>query len=164
MYHVDNSHEPIIPLEEYNEVQELLKRKSEKFNRPGGAVTHYPFTGRIECGCCGKHYRRKVTHAGVVWICSTYNTYGKAVCPSKQIPETTLFQITAEVLGVEEITADLLDSRLSFIRAENGNLVVFGFKDGTQTEKQWKDRSRAESWTDEMRESARQKTARRYAK
>ncbi|MDD6703569.1 MAG: hypothetical protein PUE34_04395, partial [Clostridiaceae bacterium] len=37
------------------------------------------------------------------------------------------------------------------------NTLVFCFTDGTQTVKRWQHRSRAESWTPEMRESARQK-------
>ena len=95
---------------------------------------------------CGKHYRRKTTASGVIWVCTTYNTYGKKACASKAIPESILYELTADIpLG--DLTA---------IRAENGNTLVFCFKDGSQTVKRWKDRSRAESWTDEMKEKARQ--------
>ena len=52
---------------------------------------------------------------------------------------------------------------LEAIRAENGNTLVFCWGDGTQAVKRWKDRSRAESWTEEMREAARQKTLARTA-
>ena len=84
----------------------------------------------------------------MIWVCSTYNTYGKKGCASKAIPESILY----------DLTADIHLSDLTAIRAENGNTLAFCFKDGTQAVKRWKDRSRAESWTEEMREAARQKT------
>ena len=111
----------------------------------------YPFTGLIICGCCGKHYRRKVTATGPVWICGTYNTIGKAACPSKQIPEGVLTDLTAD-MDIDEITE---------IWAEKDNQLVFRFRSGEETVKRWKDRSRAESWTPEMREAARQKALER---
>ena len=55
-------------------------------------------------------------------------------------------------------------SDLTAIQAEKDNTLVFCFKDGTQAVKRWKDRSRAESWTEEMKEAARQKTLARAAK
>ena len=50
---------------------------------------------------------------------------------------------------------------LTEICAEDGNRLVFRFKNGEETVKRWKDRSRAESWTQEMREAARQKALER---
>lgn len=75
-------------------------------------------------------------------------------CASKAIPESTLY----------ELTADMAISDLTAIQAENGNTLVFRFKDGSQTVKRWKDRSRAESWTDEMKEKARQKALAQHSK
>ena len=111
----------------------------------------------VVCGGCGKHYRRKITKAGPVWICSTFNTMGKAYCPSKQIPESTLISITEEVLG----STDTLYDKITAIRAEKDNTLVFCFKDGSETVNRWINRSRAESWTEEMKESARQKALER---
>ena len=95
-----------------------------------------------------------MTRTGPVWICSTYNVYGKAACPSKQIPEGTLEKVTAEVLGLDAFDAKALHDKITAIRAEKSNTLVFLFKDGTQTVKRWADRSRAESWTPEMRAAA----------
>ena len=151
-YHVEGAHEAIIDLETFEAVQEEIERRAEYY-APTKKATSYPFTGLIVCGTCGKHYRRKTTASGVIWVCTTYNTHGKKACASKAIPESILYDLTADIpLG--DLTA---------IRAENGNTLVFCFKDGTQAVKRWKDRSRAESWTDEMKEAARQKTLARTA-
>lgn len=156
-YHITDSHEAIIPLQQFNAVQDEIKRRAEKHTHPGVKQKVYPFTGMIVCGNCGKHYRRKVTKTGPVWICSTFNTMGKAYCPSKQIPENMLISITEETLGSTNALAD----KITAIRAEKDNTLVFCFKDGSETVKRWQDRSRAESWTDEMKAAARQKSLER---
>ena len=156
-YHIADSHEPIIPLRQFNAVQEEIKRRADKHTHSCVKQNTYPFTGMVVCGGCGKHYRRKITKTGPVWICSTFNTMGKAYCPSKQIPENTLISITEEVLG----STDTLYDKITAIRAEKDNTLVFCFKDGSETVKRWQDRSRAESWTEEMKEAARQKALER---
>ena len=65
--------------------------------------------------------------------------------------------VTCEVLGIKEITSDILQSRLNLIEAFNGNKLVYHFKDGTSKEIIWDYPSRAKSWTHEMREQARQR-------
>lgn len=37
-------------------------------------------------------------------MCGTFNSLGKAACASKQIPEFTLQQVTADVLGQNDFT------------------------------------------------------------
>ncbi len=152
-YHILDSHDPIISLADFNAAQDEMKRRAEKHNRPGRKKNTYPFTGKIVCGICGKRYRRKVTKSGVKWICPTYNEFGKAACPSKQIPEDTLILMTMETLG----SLDARNNKITVIRAENDNTLVFCFDNGKTTVKRWADRSRALSWTDEMKEAARRK-------
>ncbi len=125
------SHEKIIPLERFNAVQEEIQRRADKHTHPGVSPKTYPFTGMVVCSGCGKNYRRKVTAAGPVWICSTFNTLGKQYCPSKQIPEKTLIAMTEEVLG----SIDALHDKITAIRAEKDNTLVFCFKDGTESVK-----------------------------
>ena len=160
-YHVENAHEAIIPLETFNAVQAEIERRAAKHTHPGIAQKTYPFTGLLICDSCGKHYRRKVTAAGPVWICTTYNTLGKAACASKQIPEATLTAITAEVMDTDTFDAEALHGKITAVRVAEGNTLVFCFKDGTESVKRWADRSRAESWTPEMRDAARKKTLER---
>ena len=147
-YHAENTHEAIVSREEYESVQAEIARRAEKHAPRGKDYRgRYPFSGLIVCGCCGKRYRRKITATGPVWICSTFNSQGKAACPSRQIPEQVLMDLTAD-MDIGELTE---------IRAEAENRLVFRFKDGRETVKHWQPRSRADSWTPEMREAARQR-------
>lgn len=152
-YHVENSHEAIIDVDTYLTVQNEIRRRAEKHTHAGERKRTYPFTGLIECGCCGKHYRRKVTKARPVWICPTFNTLGKDACPSKQIPEDTLYRLFAEVLETDDF--DTLPGKITAVRAENENKLTFFMADGEEIVKRWQDRSRRESWTPEMKEAAR---------
>lgn len=147
-YHITDAHEAIIPLRSFNAVQEEMKRRAAKHTHPGEKRKEYPFSGKLICAGCGKHYRRKVKESGPVWICSTYNTYGKAACPSKAIPESVLEAIADEVGGIGKITA---------LQACEGNTLVFTLTSGEQIVKRWQERSRRQSWTPEMKEMARQK-------
>lgn len=152
-YHAEGTHEAIISMEEYEAVQDEIAWRTAKYVPPDRCFTgRYPFSGLIVCAHCGKHYRRKITATGPVWICSTYNYQVKTACPlSKQIPEPTLTALTADM--------DIGD--LTEIVTESGNRLIFHFKNGTKAVKRWQDRSRAESWTPEMKEAARQKTIER---
>lgn len=160
-YHAEDAHDAIISIETFHAVQTEKARRAAQFNKKPAPRTTYPFTSLLVCDICGKNYRRKTTKTGIVWVCGTFNTLGKSVCASKQIPEATLQQVTAEVLGVKAFTREQLHSRVQSIRVYNGNILVFCFKDGSEVTRTWKDRSRAESWTDEMKEAARRKTLER---
>ena len=82
---VDNSHEPIISLETFERVQAEIERRADKYKHKSAPKEPYPFSRKIVCAKCGKHYRRKTTATGPVWICDTYNSKGKTFCASKAI-------------------------------------------------------------------------------
>ena len=153
MYHIKDAHEAIIPPRQFNAVQEEIKRRAEKHYAPHSNKGKYPFSGMLVCAICGKHYRRKPTASGPVWICPTFNNRGKAECPSKQIPESTLISVVEEVAGgIDAFPGDITE-----IRVENGNQLVFLYSDGKECVKRWQDRSRAVGWTEEKKAAARRK-------
>ena len=151
-YRVQDSHEAIIPAEQFAAVQEEMQRRASQCKNTGKRRNTYLFSGTVVCGICGTRYRRKMNHGKPIWVCSRYNVYGKAACSSKAVPEDVLFALAAEAAPLGDITA---------IRAERDNTLVFTLADGSEIVKRWQDRSRSESWTDEMREQARRKTIER---
>ncbi len=148
-YMATDIHEAIISIDTFDAVQVEMKRRADKFKPQNEGNRTYPFSGIITCAICGKHYRRKTTATGPVWICSTYNSRGKKYCASKAIPENTLMTLAAEF---ENITA---------ITAERGNTLIFRTADGNEVTRHWQDRSRSESWTPEMRAETGRKTKER---
>lgn len=151
---ITEAHEPIIEKSVFLAVQNLLKKHQEQFSSEKRNTAVYPFTGKIQCGCCGKNYRRKTTTTGIVWICATYNTKGKKYCPTaKQIPENTLISVCCEVLEISELDEDIFEQKIERILIPAPNELTFVFRDGREIKTVWKDRLRSESWTDEMRKA-----------
>lgn len=160
-YHVENSHEAIIDMELFQVVQAERTRRAEKFKDRVIPKGTYPLTGMLVCSHCGKNYRRKIAHSFPKWVCSTFNTQGKSACASKQVTEEILYREIAAVLGLETFSAELFHARVRNILVCDGNRLLFRMADGTEIERVWVDRSRSESWTDEMRAAARQKALER---
>ena len=158
-YYVEEDHEAIIGKDVFGAVQNLMAQRRAEYIRPQGHESAY--SRKIRCSICGKNYRRKTTAYNVVWCCSTFNTKGKKYCASKVIPETTLQVATAEVMGMSAFDENAFRSQIDYIEACPDNLLRFVFVSGTVVEHRWKDRSRRESWTVEMRETARQKALER---
>lgn len=156
MYHATETHEAIIPMEEFTEAAEIRKERAEKYSHVPEVRQAFPFTKKLRCMCCGKRYRRKMISRGPAWICGTYNTLGKAYCPtSKQIPEDILMAISAEVLGLEVFDPDTFTQQIQEVEVGENNSLTYIFKDGHTIETRWQDRSRSESWTPEMKATAR---------
>lgn len=164
MYFVKDSHEPIIDRETFERVQKERKRRAAGCLSINKEI--YPFTGKIQCGCCGKNYRRKIANAGSkyaspVWICSTFNSKGKAACSSKQIPEDILIAVTADVLGLSEFDQAVFTAKIKQIIMRGPDKILFVFQDGRQVEKTWQNKSRRDSWDDVARQKAREINERR---
>lgn len=164
-YYIENSHEPIIDKETFAKVQQELARRAEKFQPNAPFSGEYPFTGLIRCGFCGGYFRRKIANAGSkyakpVWICNTFNTYGKDICSAQQIPEKILIEKTSEVLGTADWDRETLLSSISEIWVPEHNLLMYVFRDGHTEEVAWQNPSRRESWSDEMKQTARERQLR----
>ncbi len=162
MYQVINSHEAIIDKESFALVQVEIEQRANKYRTKNNTPSNYPFSGMLRCGLCGKYYRRKIAAAGSkyakpVWICGTFNTYGKNACASQQIPENILMQKTMEALNVTEIGEGILKRQLVEIQVAGHNQLIYVFKDGYTVEADWQNPSRRESWDQEMRQVARER-------
>ena len=153
-YHATDTHEPIIDMETFEAVKAEIARRAEKYTKPHKR-NEYPFSRIMTCAICGKHYRRKTTPTGPVWICSTYNTSGKKACASKAIPEPTLIALAEKNAHRGQITA---------VTVAPENHLTFRFADGSECEEVWQDRSRSESWTADMRAAVGKKTKERRQK
>jgi DNA invertase Pin-like site-specific DNA recombinase len=145
-YFVTDTHPIIISKEVFEKAEQVRKQRSEHFKAKDTSQNRYPFTGKIVCGNCGKHYKRKKTSIGFSWHCSTFLTQGKKKCETKAIPEEILnnFAKQFRIEKIKEIKADK-------------NCLYFLFYGGSSIKTEWQDRSRKESWTSEMREVARQR-------
>jgi DNA invertase Pin-like site-specific DNA recombinase len=162
MYRVMGSHEAIIDRDTFDAVRLEMQRRAALCKPHRKPVRPYPFTGLLRCGHCGRLYKRKLNAAGTkyekaVWICPTFNSLGKAFCASKQIPEDILTKIAAKTLGEARIDGEVLTARVAEIRVSAHDRLDFVFHDGEIVPVLWQNASRRESWTEEMKQRARER-------
>lgn len=158
MYYAEKTHEGIVDEETFMKAKAIYEGRRRKHLAP---KTYTVFSGLIQCPKCGKSYRRVKNNGTVGYNCSTYINKGKQFCRGKKIPETVLMAETVAVLGLEEFDENAVKERIEKITVPEPNHLHFILKDGRTVERVWKDRSRAESWTEEMREAARQRNLER---
>jgi len=153
-FYVEGTHPAIIDTITFEKARKVRAERVAVFKAEGVRKLTL-FTSKITCGECGKHYKRKTANGRHFWQCSTFHALGKEFCKtSKQIPEEVLISFAEEFGGMVNIPEIIVPAP---------NKLVFGLANGTTAEREWKDRSRAESWTEEMREAARQNTRKRRA-
>ena len=151
MYHATGTHEAIIDMDTFNQVQEEIRRRAEHFKHKEGTETPtYPFTGMVRCCRCGKNYIRSGAPAYRTWTCRTRRKEGLEHCGADIIPEDELFRLTAEVLG-GGVTEDAVRDKITAIRAEENRTLVFCLKNGKETVKQWQEHEVVHICTEEQK-------------
>ena len=99
MYYVKNPPQAIISRKDFKKAQELMVERARfKGNIEGNRekyLKRYALTGTIECGQCGKTYKRHIDNCGnvaesVCWVCSAYIIEGKISCNVGRVKEETI--------------------------------------------------------------------------
>lgn len=170
IFHVSNSHEAIIDQESFDAVQAELRTRAS-LRSSDGTKTIKPYHllhGLLRCGYCGRSYGHQRTNAKKydksVWTCPTLYAMGKDICLSQKIPEGILIEKTKEVLAVDELDWDTLLTKVQQIIVPAHNRLQYLLADGTMVDAEWRHQACSESWTEEMREAARQRTMERQRK
>jgi DNA invertase Pin-like site-specific DNA recombinase len=89
-YYIAESHEPIIPPDEWDAVQAEIARRKQ-LGRPVSCQS--PFSTKIKCGDCGAWFGSKVWQSNtkyrrIIWRCNDrYNKRGKRDCTTSHVRE-----------------------------------------------------------------------------
>lgn len=97
---IENAHEPIIQVREFELVQKLMQEDSR---RASGSDTVYPLSGRVYCGTCGALAKRySVTYNGSKYAYYTCpNTTKEGSCEKRRISEKELENTVLTLLQSE---------------------------------------------------------------
>lgn len=158
LFLVEDAHPAIIDKETYRQAMTLMESRKDTANRPKVKMEDQPFRRKIICANCGRHFIRKNTNGAPGYVCSTYSAEGKDFCRSKKIPEETLVKLAVEALGLPAFDELVFEQQIDRIVAAYPKQLTFIYRDGHTAEYIWEERSRAESWTDEMKKAAGEKT------
>ena len=136
-YFVQDTHEAIIDMDTFERVQEKLARNKEigrfPYNRTG---RKYPFTMKVICGCCGRHYTRQLWNTSEIgkkrptWVCTGKKAEKFRRCDSKNIPEAKLMEASAKVLGIPEFDEDIFFDKVESITVCGTHELLFAFHRG----------------------------------
>lgn len=157
MYYAEGTHEPIIEKDVFQKVCKNLEENRQRVKSSRQANNIYPFTSKIKCMNCGKNFKRKKYRSVPYWNCTTYLEEGKDYCFSKRIPEEILMSKACEVLGINNFDEKLFAKNVKQILVPNHELLTFVFHDGNEVTLKWENKSRSESWSEEMRLKARER-------
>ena len=121
-YYLENAHEAIIDRETW----ELVLKEHERRNATMPPLNC--FTGKIQCGKCGKAYTRKTgvqrgkryTH----WICRAKKESG-ITCDNRNFQEEELKRICTWALGLEEFDEEIFSQEVIGITVLDGGHLEF---------------------------------------
>lgn len=157
-YFVQDTHEAIIDMDTFEQVQEKLARNKEMgrfpYNHTG---KKYPFTMKVICGCCGRHYTRQLWNTSEkgkkrpTWVCTGKKAEKYRRCDSKNIPEAKLMEASAKVLGIPEFDEDLFFDKVESITVQGKHELLFCLHDGTEVIQHWEHTAQKASWTPERK-------------
>ncbi len=140
-YWVPDTHEAIIPMETYQQVQDEIMRRKKL-----GAIAnpHIPtscFTSKIKCAHCNisyrKHSYKRMMDSFASWTCRGKESKGIKYCSAKNIPEDAIKKACCTVLGISEFDEELFLAQVDVITAHADNLLVFRMTDGTEHSLNW---------------------------
>ncbi len=123
MYMAEGTRPVIIDKCTFDAVQKEIKRRSSLGILASKSVQFNPFSAKIVCAKCGKHFRRANTgicgrHKTVYykWVCGTKIVKGASGCSAVNIPEKKLFEIAYSVTDNLQniIRISVSDSALTF--------------------------------------------------
>ena len=159
-YFVQNNHEAIIDRDTFEKVQKEMEERSKKAPKTQSNPT--VFTSLLTCGNCGKHYRKKTNSKKTVWMCPTYNHIGKSACDSQMIRDDILKETSAKALDMPYFDEEVFKKVVKSITVLSDNRLIYFFTDGTSKEMVWKQKSRADAWTPEMKETMAEKARQQH--
>ena len=89
-FYVKDSHPAIIPLEMFEAVQRLMKKRAATHTakpKPGG----FPLSHMMKCGFCGSTFQRHLKKEGARWCCYQHRK-DKSLCVMEVVAESEVYQ------------------------------------------------------------------------
>lgn len=168
-YFVENSHEAIIPMEQFMKVQDERKRRRKIGARANKGLKTTCFTSKVKCPLCGRSYRRSGKRQSknsdeiyYNWICLTQSEKGPKACCSKIVPEYEIKLAASQVLQLENFDSDVFDKQIEKVVPIGEDILEFHFYDGKVVKQEWHSHARTRCWTEERKKKWGQEIKKRW--
>ena len=164
-YYIENFHEPIISMEDFEVVKAEQERRHMFFGewRNSSNYGDYALSGKIKCGYCGRSFNRKIRQEKksgkrtVYWACrSVLQVEGN--CPNrKSLPMSELSKLLCELLEMEKWDEQAIADNIEKTIVPEYGRLIFHMKDGRIMERTWVSNARSDSWDDARKQNQTQK-------
>ena len=131
---VEHNHEPIIPTLFFDEVQEEMARRKERwlakdFDFEGMST----FTRKVKCGRYFYHHNAQQGKYGNDggWLCSNMKCKHRETCNSKYIPDLAIRQAVTRAMGLSEYDEERAKDEVARVSSPEGGRLVIELTDGT---------------------------------
>ena len=139
-YYVEENHEPIVPNDVWQAVQDKIRDAREYNPTVHRIVKPSVFSGKIICCKCGCHYTKGMTKLARAdglqenWICFGKIKHKKQFCDSLSIRGDRLRAAAALAMDLEEFDDHVFTERVDRIVTTDGEALEFYFYDGSVRE------------------------------
>lgn len=152
-YFVENTHEAIISMEDFEKVQEEMKRRHDAGAKGNPAINTTVLTGKVKCLVCQRNFysgvRSQKNGRVKVWFCSNRKEGKKSHCYTGEMHDSILKEIICEVLGTKEFDEELFEREIEHIDVVKKEKLIFHFKDGKQVEHPYVQKKHISNYTKE---------------
>lgn len=134
-FFVENTHEAIISMGEFQRVQAEFECRRDLGIFGNKALKLSVFSTKVICSICGHHFRRsgKRDSAGILhysWTCQTKSMMGISACNSKSITESNLRRIIVEIMRQHSFDEATFCNKIKEILILADDNIRFRFLDG----------------------------------
>ena len=135
-YLVKNNHDPIISKEQFDKVQEIIKKRYGDHSNHSGSTNRYCFSHHLRCGLCGYSLQRSILkYTGPYYRCVANEKVQKNLCnESKTVKLKVLEDVFAEMLKKYKkskitINNQLVKTKLNYFNKYLSKINVSGFNE-----------------------------------
>lgn len=154
-YFVTNTHEAIIDKETFDYVQREMERRRKLGALANKSLNTCCFTGKIECGICGRNYthdrQMKKGHWQDGWVCGSHKVRGKNCGAVGHVPDKILRIESAAVLGIAEFDEGAFLDKVEKIVVPERQALEFHMKGGEVITRRWVSTAKKDCWNEEYK-------------
>lgn len=153
-YLVENAIPAIIDHATFTRVQTEIARRRELGARANWSINTVTLTSKIRCVACGRSFvqakRAAKSQNNITmkrWICTNRRSGRSNTCGTRELSDTALKKLIADVLEIDSFNDSIVAERLDHIDVEGKDRLTFHLTDGTTNVRTWDPQLKKSSWT-----------------
>lgn len=154
-YFVEDTHEPIISMEDFRKVEMEMKRRYEAGAFGNPAIPTTALTGKIRCPHCGKNFysgiRKQKVGKVKIWMCANRKNGKPCSCNTGEIQNKIIEDILCETLKIESLDDNQIKEKLDHIDVIKKEKLIIHFTSGEIIETPYRTMDKKVIFTDEIK-------------